>query len=103
MPSGLLTRTSSLSVIRRLTPWAVVLLIGALLIGILPAQAQNGSRAVEAIPIGTDGKFRGTGAAAPRPHHQFNSASGVEAVLDAVTFDPDHPQRLAVLLFPRLP
>ena len=38
MPSGLVTPTTS-SVLRRLAPWAVVLLIGVLLVGILPLAA----------------------------------------------------------------
>ena len=36
MPSGLVIRTMSKSVVRRLAPWAVVLLVGGLLIGVLP-------------------------------------------------------------------
>ena len=44
MSSGLVTRTTSSSLVRRLTPWAAVLLVGALLMGVLPsAQAQTGA------------------------------------------------------------
>jgi hypothetical protein len=99
MPSGLLTRTSSLSVIRRLTPWAVVLLIGALLIGILPAQAQNGSSAVEAIPIGTDGKFAGTDAPTSSLWYKFNYIGGGQTVTATVTFEPADSNRLDVFFF----
>src|SRR5258707_7791786 len=91
MPSGLLTRTSSLSVIRRLAPWAVVLLIGALLIGILPAQAQNGSSAVEAIPIGTDGKFAGTDAPATSLWYKFNYIGGGQTPPSPLTFCASGP------------
>jgi hypothetical protein len=99
MPSGLLTRTSSLSVIRRLAPWAVVLLIGALLIGILPAQAQNGSSAVEAIPVGTDGKFAGTDASATSLWYKFNYIGGGQTVTATVTFEPADSNRLDVFFF----
>src|SRR5712691_349405 len=99
MPSGLLTRTSSLSVIRRLTPWAVVLLIGALLIGILPAQAQNGSSAAEAIPIGTDGKFAGTDAPTSSLWYKFNYIGGGQTVTATVTFEPADSTRLDVFFF----
>jgi hypothetical protein len=58
MSSGLVARATSASFVRRLTPWAVVLLVGAILMSVLPsAQAQSGSSAAEAIPTGTDGKF----------------------------------------------
>jgi hypothetical protein len=99
MPSGLLTRTSSLSVIRRLTPWAVVLLIGASLIGILPAQAQNGSSAVEAIPVGTDGKFAGTDAPTASLWYKFNYIGTNQTVTATVTFEPADSNRLDVFFF----
>src|SRR5207248_9168543 len=68
MPSGFMTRTMSAAFYRRLAPWAVVLLIGALLVRILPrAQAQPGASAADAIPIGPDGKFAGTAVPSSRP------------------------------------
>ena len=58
MPSGLVIRTTSRSIVRRLAPWAVVLFVGGLLIGVLPSvQAQTGTSASDAFPVGADGKF----------------------------------------------
>ena len=103
MPSGLVTPTttrSSLSVLRRLAPWAVVLLIGVLLVGILPtAQAQTGSSAADAIPIGTDGKFAGTDAASTSLWYKFNYIGGAQVVTATVTFEPADSTRLDVFFF----
>lgn len=98
--SGLLTRTISASFYRRLAPWAVVLLIGALLVGVLPtAQAQSGSSAAEAIPIGTDGKFAGTDAAATSLWFKFNYIGGNQTVTATVTFEPSDSNRLDVFFY----
>jgi hypothetical protein len=100
MPSGFMTRTMSASLYRRLAPWAVVLLIGALLIGILPsAQAQTGTSAAEAIPIGTDGKFAGTDAPASSLWFKFNYIGGNQTVTATVTFEPADSTRLDIFFF----
>src|SRR5438876_6764944 len=73
MSSGFMTRTMSASFYRRLAPWAVVLLIGALLVGILPSvQAQTGASASDAITIGPDGKLVGTDNASSCLWYKFN-------------------------------
>ncbi|HEV7664948.1 MAG TPA: hypothetical protein VGQ62_15565, partial [Chloroflexota bacterium] len=100
MPSGLVARTISLSVVRRLTPWAVVALIGALLVGIIPsAQAQTGSNAVEAIPIGTDGRFAGTDAPASSLWYKFNYIGGNQTVTTTLTFEPPDSTRLDIFVY----
>ncbi|HLZ29692.1 MAG TPA: hypothetical protein VKV73_20425 [Chloroflexota bacterium] len=101
MPSGLVASTSSASsVLRRLAPWAVVLLIGVLLVGILPiAQAQTGTSAADAIPIGTDGKFAGNDAATTSLWYKFNYIGGNQAVTVTVTFEPADSNRLDIFLF----
>jgi hypothetical protein len=76
-----------------------VLLIGALLVGILPAQAQNGSSAVEAIPVGTDGKFAGTDAPASSLWYKFNYIGGGQTVTATVTFEPADSNRLDIFFF----
>src|SRR3954468_10775426 len=97
---GFVPRTTSLSVVRRLTPWATVVLIGALLLGILPtAEAQNGSSATEAIPIGTDGRFAGTDAASQSLWYKFNYNGGGKTVTATVTFEPSDSSRLDVFFF----
>src|SRR3982074_3010083 len=101
MPSGQVTPTlSSSSVLRRLAPWAVVLLIGALLVGILPTvQAQTGSRAADAIPIGTDGKFAAPDPASPGLCNKFNYVGGNQAVTATLTFEPADSTRLDLFIF----
>jgi hypothetical protein len=77
-----------------------VLLIGALLVGILPtAQAQNGSSATEAIPVGTDGKFAGTDAPASSLWYKFNYIGGGQTVTATVTFEPADSNRLDIFFF----
>jgi hypothetical protein len=100
VPSGPVTPTRlSPSVLRRLAPWAVVLLIGMLLVGILPtAQAQTGSSASDAIPIGTDGKFAGTDAPSTSLWYKFNYIGGGQVVTATVTFEPADSTRLDVFL-----
>jgi len=94
------TIRSTSSVLRRLSPWAVVLLIGVLLVGILPtAQAQTGSSAADAIPIGTDGKFAGTDAASTSIWYKFNYIGGAQVVTATVTFEPADSTRLDVFFF----
>jgi hypothetical protein len=100
MPSGLVARTSSSSVVRRLTPWAVVVLIGALLVGIIPsAQAQTGSSPVEAIPIGTDGRFAGTDGPTQSLWYKFNYIGGGATVTTTLFFEPPDSTRLDIFLF----
>jgi hypothetical protein len=100
MPSGLVKRTTSSSVVRRLSPWAVVLLVGGLLLGILPsAQAQTGSSASDAIPIGTDGKFAGSDGPAQSLWYKFNYVGGGQTVTITVTYEPADSNRLDFFLF----
>jgi hypothetical protein len=95
MRSGLLTRKASSSALRRLTPWAAVLLIGVLLVGIIPtAQAQTGSSANDAIPIGTDGKFAGTDGPTQSLWYKFNYIGGGQTVTATLTFEPADATRL---------
>jgi hypothetical protein len=104
MPSGPVSPTSTRStssVLRRLTPWAVVLLIGVLLVGVLPtAQAQTGSSAADAIPIAsTDGKFAGTDAPSTSLWYKFNYVGGNQVVTATLTFEPADSTRLDVFVF----
>src|SRR5919204_4011443 len=100
MPSGAVTRTACWSVIRRLAPWAVVLLVGGLMLGVLPgAQAQTGSSASDAIPIGTDGKFAGTDNASQSLWYKFNYVGGGQTVTSTVTFEPADSTRLDFFFF----
>jgi hypothetical protein len=95
MRSDLLQRTMSASVVRRLSPWAVVVLIGALLLGVMPSvQAQTGSSAADAIPIGTDGRFAGTTAANQSLWFKFNYVGGGQVVTATLTFEPADSNRL---------
>ncbi|HEY3063167.1 MAG TPA: hypothetical protein VGL99_29685 [Chloroflexota bacterium] len=85
---------------RRLTPWAVVVVVGALLMGILPtAQAQSGVSASEAIPIGTDGKFAGTTAASQSLWYKFNYVGNNSPATVTVTFEPPDSTRLDIFIF----
>jgi hypothetical protein len=100
MPSGPIARTTSLSVVRRLTPWAVVLLIGSLLVGVLPtAQAQTGANAAEAFPIGGDGRFAGTTQLNSSVWYKFNYIGGGQTVTATVTFQPADSNRLDVFFY----
>src|SRR5437660_1250799 len=100
MRSGFLTRTTSSSVVRRLIPWAVVLIIGALLIGVMPiAQAQTGASASDAIPIGTDGKFAGTDGPSQSLWYKFNYVGGGQKITVSLTFEPADSTRLDFFLF----
>src|SRR5579859_3197747 len=100
MPSGLMKWMPSASFYRRLAPWAVVLLIGALLVGVLPsAQAQTGTTAADAIPIGADGKFAGTDASASSLWYKFNYIGGNQTVTATVTFEPADSTRLDIFFF----
>jgi hypothetical protein len=90
----------SLSIVRRLTPWAVVLLVGALLIGVLPSvEAQTGTSAAEAIPIGTDGKFSGTAPPTQSLWYKFNYNGGNNQSTITVIFEPPDSNRLDVFVF----
>jgi hypothetical protein len=101
MRSVLLTRSTSSPVIRRLTPWAVVLLVGVMLAGVLPtAQAQTGSSAADAIPIASsDGKFAGTDAASQSLWYKFNYVGGGQTVTATLTFEPADSTRLDFFFF----
>ncbi len=100
MPSGFMTRIMSASFYRRIAPWAVVLLIGALLVGVLPsAQAQTGATAADAIPIGIDGKFAGTDAPSSSLWYKFNYIGGNQTVTATLTFEPADSTRLDIFFF----
>jgi hypothetical protein len=77
-----------------------VLLVGVLLMGILPtAQAQNGSSATEAIPIGVDGKFAGTTGFDSSLWYKFNYVGGNQTSTVTVTFEPPDATRLDIFIF----
>ena len=100
MSSGLVARVTSASFVRRLTPWAVVLLVGALLMSVLPsAQAQSGSSATEAIPIGSDGKFSGTDGFSQSLWYKFNYVGGNQPTTITVTFEPTDANRLDIFIW----
>src|SRR5437868_4433729 len=94
MLAGQMSPTTS-SILRRLAPWAVVMLIGVLLLGILPsAQAQSGSSAADAISIGVDGKFAATDAPSQSLWFKFNYIGGGQTVTATLTFEPADSTRL---------
>ena len=104
MRSEFFQRTTAVSVLRRLSPWAVVVLIGALLLGIMPsAQAQTGASAADAIPIGTDGHFAGTtgpstSSTGTNLWYKFNYVGGNQTVTTTLTFEPSDSNRLDLFL-----
>jgi hypothetical protein len=84
---------------RRLAPWAVVLLIGVLLIGVLPsAQAQTGASAADAIPITTDGKFAGNVTASSSLFYKYNYVGGNQTSTITLTFEPADSNRLDIFV-----
>ena len=101
MPSGLVTRTASSSVLRRLAPWAVVVLIGALLLGILPSRP--GADRAPAPP--TRSRSAPTASSpAPTPPSQslwykFNYIGGGQTVTATLTFEPADSTRLDLFFF----
>ena len=100
MPSGLVIRTLSKSVVRRLAPWAVVLLVGGLLIGVLPAaQAQTGTSAADAFPVGADGRFAGTVGPSQSLWYKFNYVGGGNAATITLSFEPADSNRLDFFVF----
>jgi hypothetical protein len=100
MPSGLVIRTTSRSVVRRLAPWAVVLFVGGLLIGVLPSvQAQTGTSASDAFPVGADGKFAGTAGPSQSVWYKFNYVGGGNPVTISLSFEPADSTRLDFFVF----
>ena len=100
MPSGLVIRTTSRSVVRRLAPWAVVLFVGGLLIGVLPSvQAQTGTSASDAFPVGADGKFAGTAGPSQSVWYKFNYVGGGNPVTISLSFEPADSNRLDFFVF----
>jgi hypothetical protein len=100
MHNVLLIRATSSPLLRRFAPWSVVLLIGALLLGILPtALAQSGSSASEAIPIGTDGRFAGTDGPSQSLWYKFNYLGGGQSITATLTFEPQDSTRLDFFFF----
>ena len=99
MPSGLVVRTMPRSVIRRLAPWAVVLLIGGLLVGVMPSQAQTGTSAADAFPVGPDGTFAGTAGPSQSIWYKFNYVGGGNAATITLSFEPADSNRLDFFVF----
>src|SRR5919199_6391012 len=86
-------------VVRRLAPWAVVVLVGGLMSGILPiVQAATGASPSDAIPVGTDGKFSGIDQPSKSTWYRFNSVGGQPATV-TVTYEPADSQRMDIFLF----
>src|SRR5690242_6485111 len=97
---SLFSATSARHLLRRLAPWATVLVIGGLLLGVLPsAQAQTGASASDAIPIGTDGKFAGTDAPSSSLWYKFNYIGGNQTVTANLSFEPPDSTRLDLFFF----
>jgi hypothetical protein len=70
------------------------------LVGIIPsAQAQSGSSASEAIPIGSDGKFAGTDGPSQSLWYKFNYVGGNQTVTVTLTFEPPDSTRLDFFLY----
>ncbi len=89
----------SWSIARRLTPWAVVLLVGVLLIGILPTvEAQTGASATDALPIANDGKFAGTTQPSSSLFYKFNYNGGNQTSTVTLTFEPPDSTRLDIFI-----
>jgi len=100
MRFDLFPRTTASSAVRRLSPWAVVFLVGALLLGIMPsAQAQTGSSAADAIPIGTDGHFAGSDGPNSSLWFKFNYIGGGQTATATLTFEPADSSRLDLFFF----
>jgi hypothetical protein len=90
----------SSAVLRRALPWGVVLLIGVLLVGIMPsAQAQTGSSAADAIPIGTDGRFTGTNGPSQNLWYKFNYVGGGGVATVTLYIEPADATRLDLFFF----
>ncbi len=81
-------------ILRRVAPWTVVLLLGAVMVGMLPsAFAQNGTSAADAIPIGADGQFTATTAAGQSTWFHFLYAGGSQNATISVTYTPTDASR----------
>jgi hypothetical protein len=86
-------------VVRRLAPWAVVLLVGALMSGVLPvAQAATGTSPSDAIPIGTDGKFSGVDQPSRSTWYRLTYVANTQATV-TVTYEPADSNRMDMFLF----
>jgi hypothetical protein len=98
-PALVAKRTLSTPLTRRLLPWAVVLLVGALLMSVMPsAEAQTGASASDAIPIQTDGKFAGVVQPSGSLFYKFNYIGNNQETTVTVTFQPETANRLDVVL-----
>jgi hypothetical protein len=90
----------SSALVRRLAPWAVVVLVGTLLIGVLPsAQAQTGASAADAIPVTPDGHFSGNTAPSSSLWYKFNYIGKNQQATVTLTFEPPDSTRLDIFLF----
>ena len=86
----------STPILRRLAPWAVVLLLGALMSGVLPiAQAATGGSPSDAIPVGSDGRFSGIDQASKSTWYRFPYVGGTTATV-TVTYEPADSSRMDV-------
>jgi hypothetical protein len=100
MRSDGLERLRSSAVLRRALPWGVVVLIGVLLVGIMPsAQAQTGSSAADAIPVGTDGRFTGTNGPSQNLWYKFNYVGGGGVATVTLYIEPADATRLDLFFF----
>jgi len=100
MRSDLVDRAKSASVLRRLSPWAVVVLIGVLLVGIMPnANAQGGGSAADAIPVGNDGRFAGVAGVTQSVWYKFNYIGGGQTATVTLSFAPADSTRLDAFFF----
>src|SRR5919199_5700210 len=85
--------------VRRLAPWAAVVLVGGLMSGILPiAQAATGGSPSDAIPVGSDGRFSGIDQASKSTWYRFAYVGGTTATV-TVTYEPADSNRMDMFLF----
>ncbi|GAC1325629.1 MAG: hypothetical protein NVSMB2_24300 [Chloroflexota bacterium] len=70
------------------------------MVGVIPAaQAETGSSASDAIPIGTDGRFAGTDQPSASLWYKFNYIGGGTTVTASMTFEPQDATRLDFYFF----
>jgi hypothetical protein len=94
-----MTSSGGQQLVRRLAPWAVVLLVGGLMSGILPvAQAATGASPGDAIPVGTDGKFSGIDQPTRSTWYRFTYVANTQATI-TVTYEPPDSNRMDIFVF----
>lgn len=86
-------------VVRRLAPWAVVLLVGGLMSGVLPvAEAASGASPSDAIPVGSDGKFSGVDQPSRSTWYRFTYVANTQATV-SVAYEPPDSNRMDIFIF----